>query len=72
MVDIYEPNGIAFVDVNGTFTNELLPLVKKTVADKKVRTKTLQQSPNTGWLIWKPVYILVKEEKKKHKTEQKI
>lgn len=49
VVDIYEPNGIAFVDVNGTFiTNELLPLVKKTVADKKVRTKTLQQSPNTG------------------------
>ncbi|XP_067243589.1 inter-alpha-trypsin inhibitor heavy chain H3 [Chanodichthys erythropterus] len=36
VVDIYEPNGIAFVDVNGTFiTNELLPLVKKTVADKK-------------------------------------
>uniref|UniRef100_A0A673JY37 Inter-alpha-trypsin inhibitor heavy chain H3 n=1 Tax=Sinocyclocheilus rhinocerous TaxID=307959 RepID=A0A673JY37_9TELE len=36
VVDIYEPNGIAFVDVNGTFiTNELLPLVKKTVTDKK-------------------------------------
>ncbi|XP_067288468.1 inter-alpha-trypsin inhibitor heavy chain H3 [Pseudorasbora parva] len=35
-VDIYEPNGIAFVDVNGTFiTNELLLLVKKTVTDKK-------------------------------------
>uniref|UniRef100_A0A8C2K0W4 Inter-alpha-trypsin inhibitor heavy chain 1 n=1 Tax=Cyprinus carpio TaxID=7962 RepID=A0A8C2K0W4_CYPCA len=31
VVDIYEPKGIAFVDVNGTFiTNELLPLVKKT------------------------------------------
>ncbi|XP_039519163.1 inter-alpha-trypsin inhibitor heavy chain H3 isoform X2 [Pimephales promelas] len=38
VVDIYEPNGVAFVDVNGTFfTNELLPLVKKTVADKKAR-----------------------------------
>ncbi|XP_058647943.1 inter-alpha-trypsin inhibitor heavy chain H3 [Onychostoma macrolepis] len=36
VVDIYEPNGIAFVDINGTFiTNELLPLVKKTVTDKK-------------------------------------
>ncbi|XP_026098274.1 inter-alpha-trypsin inhibitor heavy chain H3 [Carassius auratus] len=36
VVDIYEPYGIAFVDVNGTFiTNELLPLVKKTVTDKK-------------------------------------
>uniref|UniRef100_A0A671NCD7 Inter-alpha-trypsin inhibitor heavy chain H3 n=1 Tax=Sinocyclocheilus anshuiensis TaxID=1608454 RepID=A0A671NCD7_9TELE len=36
VVDIYEPKGIAFVDVNGTFiTNELLPLVKKTVTDKK-------------------------------------
>ncbi|KTF83311.1 hypothetical protein cypCar_00046394 [Cyprinus carpio] len=38
VVDIYEPKGIAFVDVNGTFiTNELLPLVKKTVTDKKTR-----------------------------------
>ncbi|KAI2659262.1 Inter-alpha-trypsin inhibitor heavy chain H3 [Labeo rohita] len=36
VVDIYEPNGIAFVDVNSTFiTNELLPLVEKTVTDKK-------------------------------------
>lgn len=61
VVDIYEPNGIAFVDVNGTFiTNELLPLVKKTVADKKVRMKTLKQSPNIGGLIWKAVYIVVK------------
>uniref|UniRef100_A0A672NY36 Inter-alpha-trypsin inhibitor heavy chain H3 n=1 Tax=Sinocyclocheilus grahami TaxID=75366 RepID=A0A672NY36_SINGR len=40
VVDIYEPNGITFVDVNGTFiTNELLPLVKKTVTDKKVKMK---------------------------------
>ncbi len=40
VVDIYEPNGIAFVDVNGTFiTNELLPLVKTTVSDKKVNVK---------------------------------
>ncbi|KAI7795402.1 putative inter-alpha-trypsin inhibitor heavy chain H3-like, partial [Triplophysa rosa] len=36
VVDIYEPQGIAFVDVNSTFiTNELLPLVEKTVTDKK-------------------------------------
>lgn len=37
MADIYEPQGIAFLDAYGTFiTNELLPLVDKTVADKKV------------------------------------
>jgi len=60
VVDIYEPNGIAFVDVNGTFiTNELLPLVKKTVAEKKVRMKTLKQSPNIAGLIWKAVYYLI-------------
>ncbi|XP_073681767.1 inter-alpha-trypsin inhibitor heavy chain H3 [Garra rufa] len=36
VVDIYEPYGIAFVDVNGTFVpNELLPLVEKSVTDKK-------------------------------------
>jgi len=59
VVDIYEPNGVAFVDVNGTFfTNELLPLVKKTVADKKVRMEILKQSPNIAGLIWKPVYYL--------------
>uniref|UniRef100_A0A672MDA7 Inter-alpha-trypsin inhibitor heavy chain H3 n=1 Tax=Sinocyclocheilus grahami TaxID=75366 RepID=A0A672MDA7_SINGR len=47
VVDIYEPKGIAFVDVNGTFiTNELLPLVKKTVTDKKAHvyfSPTLEQ-----------------------------
>lgn len=38
IADIYEPQGIAFVDAYGTFiTNELLPLVEKTVTDKKVR-----------------------------------
>ncbi|XP_051532399.1 inter-alpha-trypsin inhibitor heavy chain H3 [Myxocyprinus asiaticus] len=36
VVDIYEPQGITFVDVNSTFiTNELFPLVEKTVTDKK-------------------------------------
>uniref|UniRef100_A0A673GW08 Inter-alpha-trypsin inhibitor heavy chain H3 n=1 Tax=Sinocyclocheilus rhinocerous TaxID=307959 RepID=A0A673GW08_9TELE len=47
VVDIYEPKGIAFVDVNGTFiTNELLPLVKQTVTDKKAHvyfSPTLEQ-----------------------------
>ncbi|XP_036415924.1 inter-alpha-trypsin inhibitor heavy chain H3-like isoform X2 [Colossoma macropomum] len=34
--DIYEPQGIAFLDTYATFiTNELLPLVEKTVTDKK-------------------------------------
>ncbi|KAL7843615.1 hypothetical protein AOLI_G00251270 [Acnodon oligacanthus] len=34
--DIYEPQGIAFLDTYATFiTNELLPLVEKTIADKK-------------------------------------
>ncbi|KAF7693409.1 inter-alpha-trypsin inhibitor heavy chain H3-like isoform X1 [Silurus meridionalis] len=33
---IYEPQGISFLDTNATFiTNELLPLVEKTVTDKK-------------------------------------
>lgn len=46
MADIYEPQGIAFVDAYGTFiTNELLPLVEKTVSDKKV---TIQK--NFGWM----------------------
>uniref|UniRef100_A0A673JUB9 Inter-alpha-trypsin inhibitor heavy chain H3 n=1 Tax=Sinocyclocheilus rhinocerous TaxID=307959 RepID=A0A673JUB9_9TELE len=36
VADIYEPQGIAFVEAYGTFiTNELLPLVEKTVTDKK-------------------------------------
>ncbi|KAL7837186.1 hypothetical protein SRHO_G00268970 [Serrasalmus rhombeus] len=34
--DIYEPQGIAFLDYSAAFlTNELLPLVEKTVTDKK-------------------------------------
>ncbi|XP_048110381.1 inter-alpha-trypsin inhibitor heavy chain H3-like, partial [Alosa alosa] len=34
LADIYEPQGIAFLDAYGTFlTNELLPLVEKTVTD---------------------------------------
>lgn len=37
VADIYEPQGIAFLDAYGTFiSNELLPLVEKTVTDKKV------------------------------------
>ncbi|XP_062401904.1 inter-alpha-trypsin inhibitor heavy chain H3-like [Sardina pilchardus] len=36
VADIYEPQGIAFLDAYGTFiTNELQPLVEKTVTDKK-------------------------------------
>uniref|UniRef100_A0A4W4EAP3 Inter-alpha-trypsin inhibitor heavy chain H3 n=1 Tax=Electrophorus electricus TaxID=8005 RepID=A0A4W4EAP3_ELEEL len=36
VADIHEPQGIAFLDAYGTFiTNELLPLVEKTVTDKK-------------------------------------
>ncbi|KAL2091389.1 hypothetical protein ACEWY4_013652 [Coilia grayii] len=36
VADIYEPQGIAFLDAYGTFiTNELLPLVEKTVNDKR-------------------------------------
>lgn len=38
MADIYEPQGIAFVDATATFlTNELLSLVEKTVTDAKVK-----------------------------------
>ncbi|KAM9443645.1 inter-alpha-trypsin inhibitor heavy chain H3 isoform 1-T1 [Clarias gariepinus] len=34
---VYEPQGITFLDTNVTFiTNDLLPLVEKTVTDKKV------------------------------------
>ncbi|XP_074470737.1 inter-alpha-trypsin inhibitor heavy chain H3-like [Sebastes fasciatus] len=36
VTNIYEPQGIAFVDASATFlSNELLPLVEKTVTDKK-------------------------------------
>lgn len=36
-VNIYEPQGFSYVDAYGTFlSNELLPLVEKTVTDKKV------------------------------------
>ncbi|KAK1799552.1 hypothetical protein P4O66_000433 [Electrophorus voltai] len=35
VADIYEPQSIDFLDINATFiTNELLPLVEKTVTDK--------------------------------------
>uniref|UniRef100_A0A8C5QGJ4 Inter-alpha-trypsin inhibitor heavy chain H3 n=1 Tax=Leptobrachium leishanense TaxID=445787 RepID=A0A8C5QGJ4_9ANUR len=35
-VDIYEPQGISFLDAAGTFiTNELQPVIKKTIAGKK-------------------------------------
>jgi len=37
VVDIYEPQGIASVDAYASFlSNELLPLVEKTVTDNKV------------------------------------
>ncbi|XP_072522553.1 inter-alpha-trypsin inhibitor heavy chain H3 isoform X2 [Salminus brasiliensis] len=35
VADVYEPQGIAFLDTNATFlTNELIPLVEKTITDK--------------------------------------
>ncbi|CAL8336642.1 unnamed protein product [Merluccius merluccius] len=47
VADIYEPQGIAFVDAHGTFlSNELLPLVEKTVTDNKAHisfSPTLEQ-----------------------------
>ncbi|XP_064160729.1 inter-alpha-trypsin inhibitor heavy chain H3a isoform X1 [Anguilla rostrata] len=47
VVDIYEPQGIAFLDAYGTFiSNELLPLVEKTVTEKKAHisfSPTLEQ-----------------------------
>lgn len=37
VTNIYEPQGISYVDAHATFlTNDLLPLVEKTVTDKKV------------------------------------
>lgn len=37
MTNIYEPQGISYVDAHATFlSNELLPLVEKTVTDRKV------------------------------------
>lgn len=39
VADIYEPQGLAFVEASATFlTNELLPLVDKTVMDTKVKS----------------------------------
>ncbi|XP_066526190.1 inter-alpha-trypsin inhibitor heavy chain H3-like [Hoplias malabaricus] len=47
VADIYEPQGIMFLDTSATFfTNELLPLVEKTVTDKKAHlsfSPTLEQ-----------------------------
>ncbi|XP_016414160.1 inter-alpha-trypsin inhibitor heavy chain H3-like [Sinocyclocheilus rhinocerous] len=50
VADIYEPQGIAFLDTFGT--NELLPLVKKTVTDKKV----MIQISLHGWI---PIYTSI-------------
>lgn len=37
VTNIYEPQGISYVDAHATFlTNDLLPLVDKKVTDKKV------------------------------------
>lgn len=37
MANIYEPQGISYVDAHATFmTNDLLPLVEKTVTERKV------------------------------------
>ncbi|CAK6958437.1 inter-alpha-trypsin inhibitor heavy chain H3-like isoform X1 [Scomber scombrus] len=47
VADIYEPQGIAFVEASGTFfSNELLPLVEKIVTDTKAHisfSPTLEQ-----------------------------
>ncbi|XP_073324185.1 inter-alpha-trypsin inhibitor heavy chain H3a [Pagrus major] len=47
VTNIYEPQGIAFVDTHANFlSNELLPLVEKTVTDKKAHisfSPTLEQ-----------------------------
>lgn len=41
VTNIYEPQGISYVDAHATFlTNDLLPLVEKTVTDKKVPVST--------------------------------
>ncbi|XP_069045730.1 inter-alpha-trypsin inhibitor heavy chain H3 isoform X1 [Lepisosteus oculatus] len=38
MAELYEPQGIAFLEANGTFiTNDLLPLVKTTITGNKAR-----------------------------------
>lgn len=43
VANIYEPQGIAYVETHSTFlSNELLPLVEKTVTEKKVRFGTLK------------------------------
>uniref|UniRef100_A0A7N8X6Z8 Inter-alpha-trypsin inhibitor heavy chain H3 n=1 Tax=Mastacembelus armatus TaxID=205130 RepID=A0A7N8X6Z8_9TELE len=45
VANIYEPQGISFVDTHATFlSNELLPLVEKTVTDKKAH---ISFSPTT-------------------------
>ncbi|XP_058487912.1 inter-alpha-trypsin inhibitor heavy chain H3-like isoform X1 [Solea solea] len=50
VADIYEPQGISFVEATATFlTNDLLPLVEKTVTDKKAHisfSPTLEQQRN--------------------------
>ncbi|KAG9260600.1 inter-alpha-trypsin inhibitor heavy chain H3 [Astyanax mexicanus] len=47
VADIYEPQGIAFLNTNATFlTNELIPLVKETITDKMAHmsfSPTLEQ-----------------------------
>uniref|UniRef100_A0A673B691 Inter-alpha-trypsin inhibitor heavy chain H3 n=1 Tax=Sphaeramia orbicularis TaxID=375764 RepID=A0A673B691_9TELE len=47
VTNIYEPQGISYVDAHATFlSNELLPLVEKTVTEKKARiyfSPTLEQ-----------------------------
>ncbi|KAM4582182.1 inter-alpha-trypsin inhibitor heavy chain H3a [Fundulus diaphanus] len=47
LTNIYEPQGLSYVDAHATFlSNELLPLVEKTVSDKKAKisfSPTLEQ-----------------------------
>ena len=55
VADIYEPQGIAFVDAHATFlSNELLPLVEKTVTDNKVQFYIYHQEVNcmADYILW--------------------
>lgn len=68
VADIYEAQGLAFVEASATFlTNELLPLVKKTVTDTRVRVrnrclvpfwlKTVPNSPQSTCLSGTHIFL---------------
>lgn len=59
VANIYEPQGISFVDTRATFmTNDLLPLVEKTVTDKKVPTFTVLALLPFFWVLNTILFIL--------------